>query len=331
MKIHTWKWLGALGVIFLLVGCQDAASSENGSSESVEESSSDSGEEAVEISVTVAGVAEHYHTGDLVELSANTNEEVAQPHWHWFTLGLNAQEWEIVDGQTSERYEGEATTDGIQIKAVLYGDDHEVIAESEPVTITIDDHHGHDHGHEHDDDMQKIYEGYFEDSQIEDRSLSDWAGDWQSVYPYLLDGTLDEVFAHKEKEDDSKTAEEYKAYYEIGYQTDVDRIEIVGNMVTFHKNGEEYSGEFTYDGYEILEYEKGNRGVRYIFKHEEGVEGVPTYIQFSDHSIYPTDAHHFHLYWGDDRQALLEQLENWPTYYPSELDGDGIVAEMLAH
>ncbi|ENH96888.1 zinc-binding lipoprotein AdcA [Gracilibacillus halophilus YIM-C55.5] len=36
---------------------------------------------------------------------------------------------------------------------------------------------------------------YFEDSQVKDRSLSDWEGDWQSVYPLLQDGTLDEVFA----------------------------------------------------------------------------------------------------------------------------------------
>jgi len=333
MEIPFGKWLGVLGVSLLLVGCQDAASSENESAEdenastaSTEELSSDSNEQESNISVTIEGLADHYHTGSPVQLTANTNEELDHAHWHWYTLEPDAEEWETVADQETETYEGEAVTDGVQIKAILYGDDHQVVAESEPVTITIDDH-----GHGQDEEAQRIYDGYFEDNQVEDRALTDWEGDWQSVYPYLQDGTLDEVFAHKEEQDDSKTAEEYKEYYDKGYQTDVDRIVIEGDMVSFFKDGEEYSGEFKYDGYEILTYEAGNRGVRYIFKHEDGVEGVPTYIQFSDHSISPTDSYHFHLYWGDDREALLEEVENWPTYYPSELDGSGIVSEMIAH
>ncbi len=189
--------------------------------------------------------------------------------------------------------------------------------------------HTHDHDHDHDED---IYAGYFEDSQVEDRSLSDWEGDWQSVYPYLEDGILDEVFAHKAEHEGDKTADEYKAYYETGYQTDMDRIVIDGQTVTFHADGDEgRSGEYTYDGYEILTYEAGNRGVRYIFELAEDADGLPQYIQFSDHAIYPTDADHFHLYWGDDRDALLEEVTNWPTYYPSDLDGQEIVHEMMAH
>ena len=189
-------------------------------------------------------------------------------------------------------------------------------------------HHDHDHDHDHDSD---IYSGYFEDEQIKDRSLSDWAGDWQSVYPYLQDDTLDEVFADKAESGD-KTAEEYKSYYEIGYETDVERIVINGSNVTFFANGEEMSGDYQYDGYEILNYEAGNRGVRFIYELEgEGADALPQYIQFSDHSISPTDAYHYHLYWGDDREALLKEVTNWPTYYASELSGEEIVEEMLAH
>ncbi len=191
-----------------------------------------------------------------------------------------------------------------------------------------DHSHDHDHDHAHDDD---IYAGYFEDSQIGDRTLSDWEGDWQSVYPYLQDGTLDEVFAHKAEQSAEKTAKEYKQYYETGYQTGVDRIVIEGSSVTFYEDGQERSGEYVYDGYEILTYEAGNRGVRYIFELEEGGETLPGFIQFSDHSISPTDAGHYHLYWGDDREALLDEVTNWPTYYPSHLDGESIVREMLAH
>ncbi len=71
-------------------------------------------------------------------------------------------------------------------------------------------HHDHDHSHAHDEETEKISEGYFKDSQVKDRSLSDWEGDWQSVYPYLQDGTLDEVFSYKSEHEGDKTAEEYK-------------------------------------------------------------------------------------------------------------------------
>ncbi|MFC7322494.1 metal ABC transporter solute-binding protein, Zn/Mn family [Halobacillus campisalis] len=195
-----------------------------------------------------------------------------------------------------------------------------------------DEHdHEHDHSHGDDEESQQIYDGYFDDEQVEDRQLTDWEGDWQSVYPYLQDGTLDEVFSQKAEDDEEMTAEEYEEYYEEGYQTDVDRIVIEDGEVTFFENGEERSGEYINDGYEILTYDAGNRGVRYIFKLNEDVEGLPEYIQFSDHGIYPTKADHYHLYWGDDREALLDEVTNWPTYYPSDMDGHDIAHEMMAH
>ncbi|MYL37620.1 zinc ABC transporter substrate-binding protein AdcA [Halobacillus litoralis] len=191
--------------------------------------------------------------------------------------------------------------------------------------------HNHNHGHADDEEAQQIYDGYFEDGQVEDRELTDWEGDWQSVYPYLQDGTLDEVFAHKAENDGDMTAEEYKEYYKIGYETDVERIIFDGNDVTFFEDGEKSSGTYTYDGYEILTYEAGNRGVRYIYELTEEDGDLPQYIQFSDHSIAPTDADHYHLYWGDDREALLDEVTNWPTYYPSDMDGHEIAHEMMAH
>ncbi|MCP1199293.1 metal-binding protein ZinT [Notoacmeibacter sp. MSK16QG-6] len=193
-----------------------------------------------------------------------------------------------------------------------------------------DETSAHAHSHDKKDAKTDIYKGYFEDSQIESRTLADWQGDWQSVYPYLQDGTLDPVMAHKAESGD-KTAEEYKTYYTTGYQTDVDRIVIDGETLTFYKDGNPAKGQYADDGYEILNYEKGNRGVRYIFKKTGGDEDAPQIIQFSDHRITPGEADHYHLYWGDDRQALLSELTNWPTYYPSSLNGEQIVEEMTAH
>ena len=193
-----------------------------------------------------------------------------------------------------------------------------------------DHDHDHAHGHSHDPVSQDIRRGIFEDAQIKERTLSDWEGDWQSVYPYLQDGTLDVVMEHKAK-NGSKTAEEYRAEYETGYRTNVDRIVIDGSSVTFHDGDQVMTGMYEDDGYEILTYKAGNRGVRYVFEKVEGDDAAPDFIQFSDHGIFPEDASHYHLYRGDDRPALLEEVTNWPTYYPSSLSSEEIAQEMLAH
>ncbi|WP_296037732.1 metal-binding protein ZinT [uncultured Agrobacterium sp.] len=190
--------------------------------------------------------------------------------------------------------------------------------------------HAHNHSHGHSHGSSDVYKGYFEDSAVKERPLSDWEGDWQSVYPYLVDGTLDPVMQHK-AEHGKKSAKEFREEYDVGYKTDVNRITIKGEDVTFYRDGKATEGKYASDGYEILTYKKGNRGVRYIFKKTGGDAAAPQYIQFSDHTIAPQKAGHYHLYWGDDRATVLKELTNWPTYYPSSLSGKEIVQEMLEH
>jgi zinc transport system substrate-binding protein len=192
--------------------------------------------------------------------------------------------------------------------------------------------HGHAHGHHHaqTDEEKKIYAGYFEDDQVKPRPLSDWEGHWQSVYPYLQDGTLDPVMT-KKAESGKMTAAEYRAYYDVGYKTNVEWISIEGDQATFFKEGKPSKGTYASDGLEILTYEKGNRGVRFIFKKTAGDDAAPDYFQFSDHAIAPQKADHFHIYFGDDRAALLKEVTNWPTYYPFAMSKEHVVEEMLAH
>ena len=185
--------------------------------------------------------------------------------------------------------------------------------------------HKHDHGAE-----KSVYKGYFEDDQIKPRPLADWQGDWQSIYPHLVDGKLDEWLAHKAEGGD-KTADEYRAYYETGFQTDVERIVIADGSVTFHRDGKPLEARYEDDGYEILTYKKGNRGVRFIFRKAGGDADAPLYIQFSDHRIAPEKSDHYHLYWGDDRAKILEELTNWPTYWPAGMSGNEIARSMMAH
>lgn len=334
MKKQLITVLGLLLLSFYLVACQGTEETEKTTPEqktsevSKEEEhdhseSSESNNREVPEEVTIEGIGGHYHTGDAIELTA-VLEGAESDHWHWYSRESSSEEWEIVSGQETAKFTGEATSDGTEIKAVLFGDDHEPAVQSAPVKVVIDDHHGSD------EETKQIYNGYFEDSQVEERELSDWDGDWQSVYPYLVSGDLDEVFAHKAENGDM-TEEEYKEYYTAGYVTDVDRVLIDEGTVTFFDGKEEYSGEYASDGYEILTYERGNRGVRFIFERTSGSEQAPQYIQFSDHNIFPIDSHHFHLYWGNDREELLKEVTHWPTYYPADLDAEGLVRDMLAH
>lgn len=177
-----------------------------------------------------------------------------------------------------------------------------------------------------------VYQGYFEDSAVKDRDLSDYEGNWQSVYPYLLDGTFDQVWDYKAKLKGDMTAEEYKAYYDTGYKTDVEHINIDGDTMEFVVNGKGQKYTYKYVGYKILTYKKGNRGVRFLFEATDADAGNYKYVQFSDHSIAPVKTGHFHIYFGGESQEkLLEEMDNWPTYYPDAMNGMEIAQEMLAH
>ncbi|MBP1040866.1 zinc ABC transporter substrate-binding protein AdcA [Vagococcus sp. BWB3-3] len=178
-----------------------------------------------------------------------------------------------------------------------------------------------------------VYNGYFTDGQVKNRELADWAGQWQSVFPYVLDNTLDPVFEYKAKLNKDMTAEDYKEYYKTGYDTKIDQLKITGSSMTFiDDHGKSISSEYKYVGYKILEYEKGNRGVRYCFEAVDPSSGAYRTVQFSDHTIEPSKSAHFHLYFGNQSQEeLLQELTNWPTYYPSELSGFEVAQEMMAH
>ena len=107
---------------------------------------------------------------------------------------------------------------------------------------------------------------------------------------------------------------------------------IKGDNITFEKNGKKVTGTYKYVGKKILDYKKGNRGVRFIFKlTNDDTQQLPKYVQFSDHNIAPKKAEHFHIFMGDNNDSLLKEMDHWPTYYPASLDKDDIKEEMLAH
>ncbi|MCE4048686.1 metal ABC transporter solute-binding protein, Zn/Mn family [Bacillus sp. Au-Bac7] len=90
--------------------------------------------------IEIIGLADHYHTGDVVTLVAELQEEADYEHWHWYTRGSADEEWEAVSGQGTDHFEYKTTGESFEVKAVLFDDSHNTYAESEPVSVLIDDH-----------------------------------------------------------------------------------------------------------------------------------------------------------------------------------------------
>ena len=190
----------------------------------------------------------------------------------------------------------------------------------------------HSHGHQMTEAEEKAANGVFEDKDVKDRKLSDWDGVWQSVYPFLLDGSLDPVFKKKAEKDASKTFAQIKAYYRKGYATEVETIGIENNVMEFHTGKTVASCDYAYSGYKILTYASGKKGVRYLFECQNAGSKAPKFVQFSDHTIGPRQSAHFHIFMGNtSHEALLKEMDNWPTYYPNEMLKHQVVDEMLHH
>lgn len=90
--------------------------------------------------VTVEGIADHYHTGGLIELTAVTEEEEEFDHWHWYTRADESEEWEAVPEQLTEEFVYEAPEESFELRAVLFGDGHDAHVQSPVEEIIVDNH-----------------------------------------------------------------------------------------------------------------------------------------------------------------------------------------------
>ncbi|WP_202304290.1 metal-binding protein ZinT [Dryocola clanedunensis] len=191
--------------------------------------------------------------------------------------------------------------------------------------------HGHSHGKPLSEVEQKASEGVFANANVKDRALSDWEGIWQSLNPYMQNGDLTPVLEKKAKQT-GKSISDLEAYYKAGYATDIDTIGIENNVMEFHVGKNVSACEYSYAGYKILNYASGKKGVRYLFECKDARSKAPKYVQFSDHIISPRKSLHFHIFMGNTSQeALLKEMDNWPTFYPYNMTKAQVVDEMLHH
>ena len=193
----------------------------------------------------------------------------------------------------------------------------------------------HEHEHEHEESDAHSHEvSTFEDDQVEDRPLSNWAGEWQSAYPYAVDGSLDEGFAHK-AESGKMTAEEYKQYYITGYETNIAKIVIDGdtNVITYTDvDGNTCQSEYKALGYYIQNWSTGTKAAMYRFEAVDKESGAPIYIEFNDHIIEDVKAEHFHFRASSESFDAIQDPENkWPTFYPADFDADEMLAAFVGH
>ena len=177
---------------------------------------------------------------------------------------------------------------------------------------------------EHDHDHSKEV-STFEDDQVQDRALLDWAGDWQSAYPFALDGTLDEAFAAM-AESGKMTADEYKAYYQTGYKSDIQDIKINGDHIAFtYDDGKTVESDYRYVGYYIQNWSTGTKAAMYRFEAVDQGSGAPVYIEFNDHMIESAAVEHFHLRMSDESfDAIVDPEKSWPTFFPADMTGEEI-------
>ena len=165
----------------------------------------------------------------------------------------------------------------------------------------------------------------------EDRTLSDYEGEWQSLYPFMDEKFKKETvsyMAEAEGFDDEKEAWDF--FYK-GNETDIRYVNIKGSKIEFVKeDGTKETGTYAYDGFYSDCW--GETSIRYQFKNTDKNSNAPAYVQFDDHLNYPSKAEHFHLYCGDDAKAMLDIKYNWPTYYPADIQSeDDMIHEFLKH
>lgn len=91
------------------------------------------------VTLSLSGLAAHYHTGNVASLTAEQHPAGASDHFHWFTRANAQAEWSVVEGAAGNTY-GFVVTGDVEVKAAIYGENHALLAETEPAAVRVDDH-----------------------------------------------------------------------------------------------------------------------------------------------------------------------------------------------
>ena len=203
----------------------------------------------------------------------------------------------------------------------------EMLGDSVKTEETVEGMQETEHAHDHSKEVST-----FEDHEVQDRSLSDWAGSWQSAYPFALDGTLDDAFAAMAEEGEM-TADEYKTYYQNGYKTDITNIDIEGDHIAFtYEDGKKVGSDYKYIGYYIQNWSTGTKAAMYRFEAVDRTSGAPICVEFNDHMIESAAPEHFHIRMSNESfDAIVDPEKSWPTFFPADMTGEDLCEHMEGH
>ncbi|TVP90995.1 hypothetical protein [Alkalibacterium sp.] len=120
---------------------EDSEEEEDSELDTEEDADSADSEEMGSIyTLDIEGMDHHYHTGELVELTAVLEEDSDYNDWHWYMREDEDSEWEIISGQGTSELMIEAPESTVDIRAALYDDSHDLYAESDPIELEVDNH-----------------------------------------------------------------------------------------------------------------------------------------------------------------------------------------------
>ena len=185
--------------------------------------------------------------------------------------------------------------------------------------------HGHDddeHGHEHHDSHAHSHASEIHADDIKDRSLSEFNGEWQSLYPILVSGKLEEYVEHQ-AEEKGKSEKEMQKEIEAKWNCGAKLVKIDGNKITLtYDNGKSVSGTYRYAGYAVKKNDEGKiTNVRYKFETKD--KNAPKYVMFNDHGFEPAkEVAHFHFYFGDN---------NFEEFMNSKVNSYFVGSKLSAH
>lgn len=200
------------------------------------------------------------------------------------------------------------------------------VKEQEIIEGMVDDH---DHSHSHNDEIKE--------SDIKIRQLSDFNGEFVSIFKYFEDGTLDDYLNERVGE---KTFDEIKQEFLDKRTSEYATIEINGDTLTVHAESDIYTGNYIYSRYIPSVNADGDiTNVWYGYELAEPNDNMPTYLLFSDHGYgaeHDEDDHdevkHFHLRYGDESlDALMENTVWTPTFYDSHASDEEIKEAVIGH
>ena len=183
--------------------------------------------------------------------------------------------------------------------------------------------HDHDHAHEH-TEIKK--------DDIKDRNLTDFAGNWQSLYPLLKSGDLAEYVKHH-AEENKESADEVQKELAEKWGCDVTAVSIDGTKITFtYADGTKKDGEYKYAGYAPVLADDGD--INAVMYQYEAISGEsPKYVMFNDHGYQPAKAEHFHIFYGNgtDFDTMKKDFKYTPFFIPEGLNGKEAVEVLEGH